>query len=172
MTLAPLTEPRRAIEDAMVRYLGAQVESVDFFPNDGDNERDLPFCVVLCKGVEPIVSGGLNVNAYKASVKIVYVSHINDVAVGAAGAERGDFVESYNYPPATAETPPSRGHSEMVKHIERALESLAGSSYAFGSTRVCGLAIEQFETTSEEQSFADVITCIVGFQELADSNLS
>ena len=137
-----MKEPRRAIENALIGFLTPQAPTVDFFANDGDNTRSLPFCVVMCKELEPLV-GGIKSNAYRASVKIVYVSHIDD-QINAADV-----------------------HAEEVKFIERGLEQLS-TPYQQGSIYINGLAIESLESASEEQSFANVISCVVGFEETAD----
>ena len=137
-----MTDPRKAIEKALISFLDLYAPDVDFFANDGDNTRELPFCVVMCKELEPLV-GGVISNAYKATIKVVHVSHIDDQ------------IEA------------SDRHSQEVKFIERGLEQLS-TPYQSGTIYINGLAIENLESASEDQSFANVITCVVGFQETGD----
>jgi len=70
-------DPKREVELTICRHL-KEATQVPFFPNKGDLEHELPFGAVLCESMKPLLGGSLP-RGYRCDVRVVYVSHMDEV---------------------------------------------------------------------------------------------
>jgi hypothetical protein len=90
-------EPKREIEQILCAILNEHT-STRFFPNKGDQEMETPFGAVVCENAEPLV-GGRKPRAYLCNVKVVYVSHMDEVDSQEHGANIAQIEDSLSYLP-------------------------------------------------------------------------
>jgi hypothetical protein len=90
-------EPKRELEQILCVLLNENT-STKFFPNKGDQEMETPFGAVVCENAEPLV-GGRKPRAYLCNVKVVYVSHMDEVDSQEHGANIAQIEDVLSFVP-------------------------------------------------------------------------
>ena len=113
-----------------------------FYPSKGDEERELPFGVVHVESAKPTL-GGRDPRGYLCDVRIIFVSHIDEVG--------------------------SEEHSEAVSKVEDVLSLIPNNvitsqTGGLNNTHITinGLFISDMQTASQDQSHGDVFFVTVG----------
>jgi hypothetical protein len=96
------TDARRMTEQILCEVLNNYVKGAEFFPSNADQQQELPFGSVYVEESQPTI-GDRTPRAYLMNIKIVYVSHINEVG--------------------------SQLHSENVARIQDGLNTVANKEY-------------------------------------------
>jgi len=96
------TDPRRMTEQIICEVLNNYAKGAEFFPSNSDKEQELPFGSVYVEESLPTI-GERSPRAYLMNIKVVYVSHINEVG--------------------------SQLHSENVSRIQDGLNTVANKDY-------------------------------------------
>jgi hypothetical protein len=136
----PYRDVKREVEAILANILNESLQ-ITFVPFKGDDEdREFPFGVVKCGTAKPLV-GGSEPRGYMCNVKVVYVTHIDDV----------ESIE----------------HSKAVALIEDVLASIPKREVADykleeNHVRVAGMFIEELTDSSEDQSHGDMFSIRVG----------
>ena len=79
MTAEPyLTDPRRMTEQILCEVLNSYAKGAEFFPSNSDTQQELPFGSVYVDESLPTI-GERSPRAYLMNIKVVYVSHIDEV---------------------------------------------------------------------------------------------
>jgi hypothetical protein len=96
------TDPRRMTEQILCEVLNNYAKGAVFHPSNADTQQELPFGSVYVEESLPTI-GDRSPRAYLMSIKVVYVSHINEVG--------------------------SQLHSENVSRIQDGLNTVANKQY-------------------------------------------
>ena len=82
-------DPKRELEMIFCHLLNERT-GIQFYPNKGDVELEPPFGAVVCENARLLnggTSGGKGLpKAYLCNVKVMYISHIDEVDAQAHGA--------------------------------------------------------------------------------------
>jgi hypothetical protein len=131
---------KRQVERTFASILTERIAGVDFWPSKGDEERELPFGVVHVESAKPTL-GGRDPRAYMCDVRIIFVSHIDEVG--------------------------SEEHSQVVAQVEDIISQIPNKTMP--TSELCdthiainGLFISDMQTASQSQSHGDVFFLIVG----------
>lgn len=138
----PYQDPKREVEKIFCHVLKEKT-SIEFFPYKRDDELETPYGVVFCETIRPLV-GGSKPRGWNASVRIAYISHVDEVVAGV--------------------------HAQMVSRVEDALSLIPqGEVDAYrlseSHVRVLGGFIREHQDQSDADSYGDLFQMDVGVVE-------
>jgi hypothetical protein len=132
-------DPKRETELIFVNVLWDKT-GIRFYPSKDSEERELPIGVVKVASAKPLV-GGKDPRGYLCIVKVMYVSHMDEIG--------------------------SEEHGQNLAKIEDGLMTIPNlevDEYLLkeNHVKVAGLHIDEISETTEDQSLGDIFTCTVG----------
>lgn len=128
------------LTERLGKWSGAGRQLVEFFPSKGDDERELPFGVIHVESAKPTL-GGRDPRAYLCDVRIIFVSHIDEVG--------------------------SEEHSQIVSNVEDILSQIPNNQMPCSELddthiTINGIFISDMQTASQDQSHGDVFFVTAG----------
>ncbi len=131
-------DPKREVELLICSIL-KEATHITFLPNKGDIEHETPFGAVLCESMKPLL-GGAKPRGYRCDVRVVYVSHMDEIH--------------------------SEQHAQNVSRIEDTLNGIPQKKLddfylTNNHVKIVGLFIQDIQESSEDHSFGDLFICKV-----------